>query len=109
LCGFPFGDAISRHYFLETFSVSRKRRKVQMKRELKIFDKPKNVKIFLAFFYVSLIALLIVDFFIHKHADFPWEGAPNFYAVYGFVSCVLLIFIAKILRLFIKRNENYYE
>ena len=80
-----------------------------MKRELKIFDKPENVKRFLRFFYASLVVLLIVDFFIHKHADFPWEAATDFFAVYGFVSCVLLIFIAKILRLLIKRDENYYE
>ncbi|MBE9571766.1 MAG: hypothetical protein IMF11_14145 [Proteobacteria bacterium] len=80
-----------------------------MKRELKIFDKPENVKRFLGFFYVSLVVLLIVDFFIHKHADFPWEGAPDFFAVYGFVSCVGLIFIAKVLRIFIKRDEHYYD
>ncbi len=80
-----------------------------MKRELKIFDKPENVKRFLGFFYVSLVVLLIVDFFIHKHADFPWEGAPDFFAVYGFVSCVGLIFIAKVLRIFIKRAEHYYD
>jgi hypothetical protein len=80
-----------------------------MKRELKIFDKPQNVKRFLYFFFASLVVLLIVDFFIHKHAEFPWEGALDFFAAYGFISCVLLIFIAKILRLIIKRNENYYD
>ncbi len=80
-----------------------------MKRELKIFDKPENVKRFLVFFYASLVVLLIVDFFIHKHADFPWEEATDFYAVYGFGSCVLLIFIAKLLRIFLKRDENYYD
>ena len=80
-----------------------------MKRELKIFDKPENVKRFLRFFYAFLVLLLIIDFFIHKHADFPWEGATNFFALYGFVSCVLLIFIAKLLRLFIKRDEDYYD
>ena len=80
-----------------------------MKRELKIFDKPKNVKRFLGGFYLSLIALLIIDFFIHKHAEFPWEETTNFFAAYGFVSCVLLIFIAKVLRRFVKRDENYYE
>ena len=80
-----------------------------MKRELKIFDKPKNVKRFLFIFYLSLVVLLIIDFFIHKHAEFPWEEAPDFFAVYGFVSCVLLIFIAKALRLFVKRDEDYYE
>jgi hypothetical protein len=80
-----------------------------MKKELKIFDDPKNVKRLLFGFYVSLIILLIIDFFIHKHGAFPWERFPNFFAVYGFVSCVLLIFIAKALRLFIKKGEDYYE
>jgi hypothetical protein len=28
--------------------------------------------------------------------------------VYGFISCVLLIYIAKILRHFIRRKEDYY-
>jgi hypothetical protein len=78
-------------------------------RELKLFDKHKNVTRLLVVFYLSLLALLVADFFIHKHGEFPWEGAPEFFAVYGFVSCVALIFIAKVLRLFIKRDENYYE
>jgi hypothetical protein len=82
---------------------------MSLKRELKIFDNPRNVKRFLVIFYISLVVLLLVDFFIHKHAEFPWEGAPEFFAVYGFVSCVLLIFIAKILRLIIKRDEHYYD
>ena len=80
-----------------------------MKKELTIFDKPKNVRIFLRCFYAFLIILLIGDLFIHKHADFPWEGAPEFFAAYGFVSCVALIFIAKVLRLFIKKEEDYYD
>lgn len=80
-----------------------------MKRELKIFDKPGNVKRFLGGFYVSLVVLLIIDFVIHKHAGFTWESFPDFYAAYGFISCVLLIFIAKGLRLLIKRDEDYYE
>ena len=80
-----------------------------MKRELKIFDKPQNVKRFLGGFYVFLVVLLIIDFFVHKHAEFAWEGFPDFYAAYGFISCVLLIFIAKGLRMFIKRDEKYYD
>ena len=78
-------------------------------RELKLFDKHKNVTRLLIVFYLSLLALLIADFFIHKHGEFSWEGSPEFFAVYGFVSCVALIFIAKVLRLFIKRDENYYD
>ena len=80
-----------------------------MKKELKIFDKPQNVKRFLAGFYVSLMVLLIIELFVHKHAEFAWEGFPDFYAAYGFISCVLLIFIAKGLRMLIKRDEKYYD
>ena len=80
-----------------------------MKKELKIFDKLQNVKRFLGGFYVSLVILLIIDFFVHKHAEFTWEGIPEFYATYGFFSCVLLIFIAKGLRLLIRRDEDYYD
>jgi hypothetical protein len=58
---------------------------------------------------VSLVVLLIVDFFIHKHGHFPWEVAPEFFAVYGFIACVSLIFVAKILRFIVKRKEDYYD
>lgn len=80
-----------------------------MKKDLTLFDNPKNVKRFLFIFYGCLLVLLLIDPFIHKHAEFEWEAAPGFYAAYGFVSCVLLIFIAKILRLWVKRDEDYYE
>jgi hypothetical protein len=80
-----------------------------MKKELKIFDRPQNVRKFLGAFYISLVLLLLGDFFVHKHPEFPWEGAVDFFAVYGFISCVVLIFIAKLLRLFVKRDEHYYD
>ncbi len=80
-----------------------------MKKELRLFDKPKNVKRLLLIFYASLIALLCIDPFIHKHAEFEWEAVPGFFAAYGFISYVLLIFISKLLRKWIMRNENYYD
>jgi len=75
-----------------------------------LFDKPKNVKRLLNFFYVSLLVLLLIEFFIHKHTFSPWEEWPGFYAVFGFVVCVALIFVAKyILRPIVKRKEDYYD
>lgn len=79
------------------------------KNTLSFFDNPKTINRFLIGFYISLVLLLGYDFFVHKHDDIKIGNAPEFYAVYGFVSCVMLIFIAKILRLFIKRDENYYD
>jgi uncharacterized PurR-regulated membrane protein YhhQ (DUF165 family) len=78
-------------------------------KELDFFDKPKNRKGVLRYFFLSLVLLILIDFFIHKHVEFPWEAAPAFYAVYGFTACVSLIFIAKLLRYFVKRDEDYYN
>ena len=78
-------------------------------REIKIFDSPQNRQRVRKYFYFALIVLLVIDFFTPKHGHFPWEEAPGFYAVYGFIGCVSLIFIAKGLRLLVKRKENYYD
>ena len=74
------------------------------------FDNPKNVKKVLAGFFGACIVLLIVDIFIHKHGHFSWEEKPAFFAVYGFVSCVILVLAAKyVLRKLVKRKEGYYD
>ena len=74
------------------------------------FDKPKNVKIFMGVFYLSVVVLIAVDFFIPKHPYFPWEQYPSFYGAYGLVGCVGLVLGAKyILRKIVKREENYYD
>jgi hypothetical protein len=75
-----------------------------------LFDSPRNVKILLGCFYASLLVLLIIELFVHKHPHFDWEAWPEFYAVYGFVACVVLVVAAKyILRPLVKRREEYYD
>ena len=73
------------------------------------FDKPGNLKLFLRIFYGSLVVLLAVDFFIAKHPDFGFDGVPNFFAAYGFISCVMLVLVAKVLRIFLMKDEDYYD
>ena len=75
-----------------------------------LFDKPGNVNRLLKFFFSSLVILLVIEFFVHKHPHFLWEEWPEFYAVYGFVACVVLVLAAKyILRPLVKRREDYYD
>ncbi len=75
-----------------------------------IFDKPENVKKLLIIFFSALGVLLAVDFFVHKHTYFPWEEWPEFYAIFGFVACVILVLVSKyILRPLVKRGEDYYD
>ncbi|MEA3417519.1 MAG: hypothetical protein U9R02_15485 [Thermodesulfobacteriota bacterium] len=79
------------------------------KKELTFLDSTKNRTRVRNYFYISLLILLIIDLFVHKHGHFSWETVPVFFAVYGFISCVSLIFIAKALRLLVKRKEDYYD
>ena len=79
------------------------------KNELTFLDSEKNQSRIRKYFYISLIILLVLDLFITKHGHFAWENAPGFYAVYGFIACVSLICVAKLLRLLVKRKEDYYD
>ncbi len=75
-----------------------------------LFDNPKNVSLLLLIFFVSLAVLLVPDFLVHRHTYFTWEEWPEFYPVFGFVACVVLVLVAKyILRPLVKREEDYYE
>ena len=82
---------------------------MKTQREITLLDSPKNRARVRKYFYVSLLILLVIDFFTPKHGHFPWETAFGFYAVYGFIGCVSLIFVAKALRWLVKRREDYYD
>ena len=75
-----------------------------------MFDNPRNVQWVLYGLFTSLILLLALEPFVHKHSYFAWEESFGFYAIYGFVACVLLVLAAKyILRPIVKRDEDYYD
>jgi len=38
-----------------------------------------------------------------------WEALPGFYALFGFVACVVLVLIAKEMRKVLMRDEDYYD
>lgn len=81
-----------------------------MKHEKKyLFDKPKNVKRVLHILYGCCALLLVLDFVIHRHISHNWENLWGFYPIYGFVGCVILVFVATWMRTFLMRDENYYE
>jgi len=74
-----------------------------------IFDDPKNVKRAIHALYAICIVALGLDFVIHRHVDHPWEAFFGFYAVYGFVACVVLVLVAKEMRKILMRREDYYD
>lgn len=44
----------------------------------------------------------------HKHGHYGFEKVPTFHALYGFAGCVLLVLAARVLRLLVMRDEDYY-
>ena len=80
-----------------------------MKKELTIFDKPENIRRLLIGFFIALVLVLIAEAFVDMHGEFHVEHFYGFYAVYGFISYVALIFVAKFLRKILMRREDYYD
>ncbi len=71
-----------------------------------LFDDPKNLKRLLAVFYVICAGLVVIDLVFHRHVIHPWEGLFGFYAVFGFVACVVLVLVAKEMRRVLMRKED---
>ncbi|MFA5903180.1 MAG: hypothetical protein WC836_04550 [Desulfobacula sp.] len=84
-----------------------------------VFDNPRNVKRLLTVFFSFVVILLILDAFyillsrmnvIHSHMNYQWEEFWGFYAIFGFVACVILVLVSKyVLRPLVKREEDYYD
>ena len=78
------------------------------------FDDPRNVKGLIWIFFALCAVMLSLDFIIHRHpsfaaGEFAAEEWFGFYAIYGFVACVLLVLIATQLRKILMRAEDYYD
>jgi len=72
--------------------------------------RPQTLKRMLAGFSVVLGLLLLIEWLFHPHTIFPWEGWHGFYAAYGFIAYVMLVFVAQyLLRPIVMRDEGYYD
>jgi hypothetical protein len=63
-------------------------------------------------FYLVLVLVVIADFLVFReHAEYLWDRVPGWSAAYGFGSCVLLIFVSKLLghKSGLMRREDYYD
>lgn len=74
-----------------------------------LFDKPRNVTRLLRGFYAVCIVLLVMDLVLHRHVIHAWENLPGFYALFGFVACVVLVLAATQMRKVVMRKEDYYD
>ena len=74
-----------------------------------LFHKPENVNRLLRGFYIVSGVLFALDFVLHRHTIHAWEDIPGFYAIFGFVACVVLVLVAREMRKIVMRREDYYD
>ena len=79
-------------------------------------DDPGNVNKIVYTLYAVCALLLAGDFFDYKHIHFKhdnelfnFEDWFGFFGFFGFVACVALVLAAKLLRVALKRKEDYYD
>lgn len=66
-------------------------------------------------FYALLAVLALTEavaprFLYDDHAHFAFEDWPALGSLYGFLSCVAIILVSKLLgKLWLTRPDNYYE
>jgi len=60
---------------------------------------------------VIMAGLVIADLLIEPaYIRYPWDGIGGFGALYGFISCVLIIVVSKALGYaFLYKPEDYYD
>jgi len=72
-------------------------------------DRPRSVDKIIRAVAVICLAVLAADFFYEKHGHYSWEEWPGFYALFGFLSFVVIDVGGKVLRKLVMRDEDYYD
>ncbi|MDT8448674.1 MAG: hypothetical protein RQ847_00735 [Wenzhouxiangellaceae bacterium] len=72
-------------------------------------DEPRNVDRVVHTLYAICAVTVLLDFVVQRHETLDFAHWFGFYAWYGFVACTGLVLAAKLLRVFVKRPEDYYE
>jgi hypothetical protein len=71
------------------------------------------VKRWIVLFVLGLITFVLLDLFLvigHGEAEFPWSHVAGFFALFGFIGCLAIIGVAKLLgRYWLHREEDHYE
>ena len=61
---------------------------------------------------VTLAIIVIADFLVERHAGQNfWDAIPGWGALFGFISCAVIIFVSKFIgkKGGIMQNEDYYD
>jgi len=77
-------------------------------------DEPKNLAMLTKMFYASLVVLVLLEVVlmgIHVELSLAHIAEfPMFHAIYGFVGCIVMVFVVKFLgHHWLMKEEDYYD
>lgn len=71
--------------------------------------RPTTIRWLWRWFIVVLALTVLAQLVVKIKGYFLVDGWFAFGAVFGFLACVLMVLVAKLLGLFLKRDERYYD
>lgn len=71
--------------------------------------RPETIRLLWIVSLTVLAVTVLADLFVEHHPHFGIDGTLGFAAWFGFVSCVVLIAVAKLLGALLKRSDTYYD
>ena len=70
---------------------------------------PETIRIIWIVSLAVLALTVVAEFLVNYHLKFQADDIPAFAAIFGFLSCVVLVFGSKALGIFLKRRDDYYD
>ena len=105
--------------------MTAKSKNLNAKEKPRWLDSPENIRTVIRGFYGLCALIIVVDLIFslgwHKHAALAedsnlhaLETLPAFYGIYGFLACVGLVYVSKLMRGWkgkniLMREEDYWE
>lgn len=84
--------------------------------ELSWFEQPKNINLMIIGLVATCVLLLVIELVFghyfhdeHHHATFKTEEFFGYQAWIGFIAFVVVVALGSLLRLVIRRPEDYYD
>ena len=71
--------------------------------------RPATLRWLWGIFLGALVLVVLANFVIHKQGHFGIDGSFAFFAWFGFLACIGVIVVAKVLGVFLRREEGYYR
>lgn len=71
--------------------------------------RPATVRLLIRGGIAVLVLTVLAEAIVPIHGHHGFDEFPGFPALFGFLSCVAMVLVAKVMGLVLKRDEDYYD